>query len=84
MLRHHLGLLCLIPKVDEAMRTGLAFVNLGTKTNDKWFCSELVLAGYAAADVPLTKNPPHWTAPGEIIPLISNGNLQYVGHLKTR
>jgi hypothetical protein len=31
-----------------------------------------------------TKNPQHWTAPGDIVPLISNGNLEYVGHLKTQ
>ena len=58
-------------------------VNLGTGTNDKWFCSELVIASFAAADVPLTKTPPSWTSPGDIVPLVLNGNLEYVGHLKT-
>jgi hypothetical protein len=55
-------------------------------TNDKWFCSELILASYAAAaaaGVPLTSTPPSWTSPGDLIPLISNGNLEYVGHLRT-
>jgi len=33
-------------------------INLGTGTNDKWFCSELVIASYADAGVPLTATPP--------------------------
>ena len=45
-----------------------AAVNLGTRTNDSWFCSELVIASFAAAGVPLTTTPPHWTAPGDIVP----------------
>jgi hypothetical protein len=61
-----------------------AHITLGTQTNDKWFCSELVLASFVEAGVPLTKTPPSWTAPGDIIPLASNGILEYVGHLKTQ
>jgi hypothetical protein len=57
-------------------------INLGTSTNDKWFCFELVCASFDAAGVPLTETPPSWTAPGDIIPLVSNGPLEYVGHLK--
>lgn len=58
-------------------------INMGTGTNDKWFCSELVIASYADAGVPLTTTPPAWNAPDDIIQVASTGMLGYVGHLKT-
>jgi uncharacterized protein YycO len=58
-------------------------VNLGTSTNDTFFCSELILAAYADVGLPLTNTLPHWTSPGEIAELQLNDNLDYVGHLKT-
>jgi plastocyanin len=70
--------------VKDLLPTLLASINLGTRTNDSWFCSELVIAAYDAAGVPLTSTPPHWTAPGDIIPIRSNGALEYVGHIKTK
>jgi hypothetical protein len=66
----------------ESFRNKLAIINLGTGTNDKWFCSELVLAAYAAAGAPLTAIRPHWVAPVEILNLQKSGDLEYVGHLK--
>ena len=74
-----LDLLCGTPGLSpEQVRS----VDLGTGTNDKFFCSQLVIAAYAAAGVPLTSTPPTWTAPGDIIPLTLNGPLEYVGHIK--
>ena len=71
------------PDVDpELFKEALAKIQLGTQTNDKWFCSELVLDAYDAARVPLTRNSPHWTSPGEILNLQSSGDLEYIGHLK--
>lgn len=58
-------------------------VNLGTETNNKWFCSELVIASYASAGAPLTKELPNWASPNDLIQLQSTGKLAYVGHLKT-
>jgi uncharacterized protein YycO len=57
-------------------------VNLGTGTNDAFFCSQLVLAAYESAGVPLTSTPPTWSSPGEIAELSLSGTLGYVGHLK--
>jgi len=58
-------------------------VDLGTATNDTFFCSQLILAAYADAGIPLTATPPHWNSPGEIADLRLNGKLNYMGHLKT-
>ncbi len=57
-------------------------VNLGTATNDRFFCSELVLKAYESAGIPLTTTPPNYNSPGEIPELLQNGTLTYVGHLK--
>jgi uncharacterized protein YycO len=57
-------------------------VDLGTASNDSFFCSALVLAAYADAGVPLTATPPHWSSPGEIADLRLGSVLSYVGHLK--
>ncbi|MBD1844532.1 N-acetylmuramoyl-L-alanine amidase [Cyanobacteria bacterium FACHB-63] len=57
-------------------------VNLGTDSNDTFFCSQLVLAAYADAGVPLTSSPPNWNSPGDLADLRFSGRLGYVGHLK--
>lgn len=57
-------------------------VNLGTATNDRFFCSELVLKAYETAGVPLTTTPPNYSSPGDLPELQQNGMLAYVGHLK--
>lgn len=67
----------------EACRQWAGRVNLGTGTNDQWFCSELVMASYASAGVPLTSKPVSWIAPGDIVDIALAGSLGYVGHLKT-
>lgn len=65
-----------------ACRNGYARVYLGRGTNNEFFCSELVLAAYRAAGVPLTTTPPIWNSPGEVAELRLTGVLTYVGHLK--
>jgi len=61
---YRFDLLCGFPGMTN---TQLARINLGTGTNDKFFCSQLVIAAYAAAGVPLTSTPPNWTSPGDIV-----------------
>jgi uncharacterized protein YycO len=63
-------------------RNFLGRVYLGTGTNDTFFCSQLILAAFADAGVPLTTSPPVWNSPGEIAELSWKGTLNYVGHLK--
>ncbi len=67
----------------EDCRQWAGRVNLGSGSNDAFFCSELVIAAYAAAGRPLTSTPPSWTAPGDLAELMLNQQLGYVGHLKT-
>jgi uncharacterized protein YycO len=64
-------------------RNFLGRVDLGTPRPGTFFCSELIVAAYAAAGAPLTATPPNWTSPGDLAELaIQNGALAYVGHLK--
>lgn len=57
-------------------------VNLGTATNDRFYCSELVLRAYQEAGLPLTTSPPNYSNPGDIPQLQQKGALAYVGHIK--
>lgn len=57
-------------------------VDMGTPDNSSFFCSELVLAAFADAGVPLVTTPPGWGSPGDIADLRLDGRLAYVGHLK--
>ena len=75
-------------QAEHPMRFGRSYqwagrVNIGTGTNDKWFCSEFVIACYCAGGVSLTLNPPSWVTPQGIVEIKLNGMLGYVGHLKT-
>ena len=64
-------------------RRWLGMIDIGTATNDEWFCSELITKSFEQAGFPLTDEPAAWVAPDDIIQLSSNGMLGYVGHLKT-
>jgi hypothetical protein len=67
----------------DLCRTGWRIVDLGSDHNDRFFCSEMILAAYDAAGVPLTTTPPHWNSPEDLAQLsFKAGVLQYVGHLK--
>jgi len=57
-------------------------INLGTASNDSFYCSELILKAFEMAGVPLTTNPPNYSSPGDLAELQGNGMLAYVGHLK--
>ena len=47
-----------------------------------FFCSELVIASYLAAGIPLTRDHPTRINPGEIAQLGIDQVLEYLGHLK--
>jgi hypothetical protein len=68
----------------QACRNFVGRVDLGTGSrNDEFFCSELVVAAYQAAGVPITATPPSWTTPGDLANLaLARGTVAYVGHLK--
>lgn len=57
-------------------------VNLGSESNDQFFCSELVIAAFEQAGVSLVATQPHWNTPGDIASLHLSEKLAYVGHLK--
>ena len=57
-------------------------VNLGKGDDDSFFCSQLVVAAYQNAGVPLTSTPPNWNSPDNLAQLGMSKRLGYVGHLK--
>ena len=57
-------------------------VNLGKGDDDSFFCSQLVVAAYQNAGVPLTSSPPNWNSPDDLAQLGMSKRLGYVGHLK--
>jgi hypothetical protein len=72
---------------------GLASAQLSTpdgRTQDSYFCSEFVLAAYAAAGRPLTAMAAGWVSPadlmhmrdGDVASMTPERSLDYVGHLK--
>jgi GH24 family phage-related lysozyme (muramidase)/uncharacterized protein YycO len=56
-------------------------VNLGRGGDDSFFCSQLVVAAFQDAGVPLTNTPPNWTSPSDLADLGMARRLGYVGHL---
>jgi uncharacterized protein YycO len=56
-------------------------INLGVSQN-KWYCSKLLLDAYNAGGVSLTTVDPRWQSANDLAPLAWFGELEYVGHLK--
>jgi uncharacterized protein YycO len=82
----------LIPGViREACLRGLAQIQLGAMRDNSFFCSQLVVAAYAAAQTPLVETDPRFVSPGDLLHMRENDvpslspkeKLMYVGHLKT-
>ena len=68
----------------QACRAGRARVRLGSRAqSDNFICSQLVAEAFKQAGVPLTSDPSHWVAPGDLV--ADNVNLlvdlEYVGHV---
>jgi hypothetical protein len=58
-------------------------IDMGTPSNDSFFCSELVLEAFRAAGTPLTTVQPNWATPGDIAEFrFDYSKLRYIGHLK--
>ncbi|MBH5322459.1 YiiX/YebB-like N1pC/P60 family cysteine hydrolase [Aurantiacibacter sediminis] len=67
-----------------ACRAGRAKVRLGSQAqSDNFICSQLVAESFKQAGVPLTNDPSHWVAPGDMIAPNANMivDLEYIGHV---
>jgi cell wall-associated NlpC family hydrolase len=86
--------MCELPLVPSMVREfctrGVAAVQMGVSSNDRFFCSQFVLEAYKQAGLPITSADPRWVSPADIlhmregdVPSIAALQpLQYVGHLK--
>lgn len=86
--------LCEVPGVPDAMRDacirGIATVQLGQGSEDRFFCSQFVLEAYREAGLPITEANPYWLSPSDILHMREGDvpsvrieqPLMYVGHLK--
>lgn len=69
---------------------GMARIYLGRGDSDTFFCSQLVVAAFQHAGVPLTSADPRWVSPGDLARMREDAvpafpithPLEYVGHLK--
>jgi hypothetical protein len=88
--------LCELPLVPGLVRDycvrGVAAVQLGLGSQDKFFCSQFVLQAFNQAGLPLTDADPRLFAPSDLLNMRDGDvssvkikqTLQYVGHLKMR
>ena len=86
---------CELPLVPSLVRDfcirGVAAVQLGLGSNDRFFCSQFILEAYRSAGLPLTDADPRLINPGDLlhmregdVPSIQiHQALLYVGHLKS-
>ena len=87
---------CELPLVPGLVRDfcvrGIAAIQLGLGSQDKFFCSQFVLQAFNQAGLPLTDADPRLFAPtdllnmreGDVSSVKIKQTLQYVGHLKIR
>lgn len=85
---------CELPGVPAVLREAclstFATVQLIQGGDDRFFCSQLVLASYRAGGLPMTRARPHWLSPEDIMHMRAGDvssvpveqPLLYVGHLK--
>lgn len=85
---------CELPLVPDLVRDfcvrGVAAVQLGLGSQDKFFCSQFVLQAFNQAGLPLTDADPRFFAPSDLLNMPEGDvssvkirqTLQYVGHLK--
>ena len=79
------------PLVRDFCVRGVAAIQLGLGSNDRFFCSQFVLEAYRSAGLPLTDADPRLFSPddllhmreGDVSAVKINQALLYVGHLKT-
>ncbi len=87
---------CELPLIPEVVRDycirGIATIQLGAISNDRFFCSQFVLEAYRYAGLPITDADPRWISPvdilhmreGDVPSMRIHQALLYVGHLKYR
>lgn len=68
--------------LPRASLLGIAATIIG-RGEDRFFCSELVVAAFKHAGAPLTLSQAFRASPETLATLGRNGVLEYVGHLKT-
>lgn len=85
---------CDVPLLPGVLRDfcarGIATIQLGARSNDRFFCSQFVIEAYRQAGAPLADADPRWISPadimhmreGDVPSLKVTQPLQYVGHLK--
>lgn len=88
--------LCELPVIPREVRyaclNSMAYIQIGKKDSDRFFCSQFVLEGFKQADLPLVDAPSDWFSPSDILrmreddvpPIKTNVELKYVGHLRCR
>ena len=59
-------------------------LNMSVASDQQLFCSQLVIEAYQKAGLPITKTPPSFTSPEELVRLRLIDTIRYVGHLKTQ
>ena len=87
---------CELPVIPRAFRhlclNTMAVVQVTPFSSDRYFCSQLVVAAYNYAGLPLTKTPVEWVAPGDLLHMRAGDipsvvpvyPLQYIGHLRCK
>lgn len=69
--------------LSDRCRAFAGRIDMGTQSNDQFFCSELVLDAFRTAGRPLTSEQPNWASPDDIATLrFDYSKLRYIGHLK--
>ena len=88
--------ICELPLLSERIRDGcirgIGAIQFGAVSQDKFFCSQLVLEAYRQAGLPMTRADSRLVSPADLlhmregdIPSIRiDQALEYVGHLKYR
>ena len=86
--------ICEVPLVPSAIRDfcirGIGAIQLGAASNDRFFCSQLVLEAYRNGGLPITDADPRLISPkdimhmreGDVSSVRIHRPLIYVGHLK--
>ena len=77
------GVICNAIGIIPCVAAGIAAHFGAFNSEEKFFCSELVLEAFRLAGVPLVKVTPQLSTPQTIVEAHSDGILEYVGHLIT-
>ncbi|WP_432720846.1 distant relative of cell wall-associated hydrolase [Jeongeupia wiesaeckerbachi] len=88
--------ICELPLLPASARAdclrGIATIQLGSSSDERFFCSQFVLEAYKSIGLPMTDADPRWISPADILHMRegdvpsqrANQTLVYIGHLKFR